>query len=442
MEAKKKNKLFYGWLIVFACLVVQAIPFGVAQNVQPQFIKFVCEGEGFTLTQFALIFTIGTIVSAFVSPFIGALFNNEKINIKILYSAGAVLSGGGFLLYTFCNSLWQYYSVAAVVQVGTAIISAIGVPVLINLWFKENTGFALGLAFAGGGIGNVFLQQIAAYLLSHEGYKSAYMFFGILSMVVAFPIALVFIRKPKQVELENYAKELQAKKDTNNQTNNSDKVISWGFTIKELMSKPLFWIFLLGFFCVGIYVSSISVQFMNYLYSIGFNAQYVGNIGSVFAACSIAGNLGGGTLFDKIGINKCLILGGILVVTCGISLLFVGSIPALGYLFAACLGFSVYAYIISPSYLTGKLFGNKQYGTILGIINIFFALGYSIGSIIFSLIIDNIGSYTVAWIYAIVATVIAYVCLLGAAINFKKLAAAKQAESNSSINQEIASSNT
>lgn len=432
MVAKKKNKLFYGWLIVFACLIVQAIPFGVAQNVQPQFIKFVCEGEGFTLTQFALIFTIGTIVSAFVSPFIGALFNNQKINIKILYSAGAALSGGGFLLYAFCNSLWQYYSVAAVVQVGTAVISAIGVPVLINLWFKENTGFALGLAFAGGGIGNVFLQQIAAYLLSNRGYKEAYMFFGILSMVVAFPIALVLIRKPKPNELEAYTAQLQSKKTADNKTKNSESVITWGYTIKELTSKPLFWVFLIGFFCVGVYVSSISVQFMNYLYSIGFDAQYVGNIGSVFAACSIAGNLGGGTLFDKIGINKCLVLGGILVVTCGVSLLFVGSIPILGYLFAACLGFSVFAYIISPSYLTGKLFGNKQYGTVLGIINIFFALGYSIGSIIFSLIIDHIGSYTVAWTYAIVGTIIAYICLLGSAIGFEKLASAKKAEADNS----------
>lgn len=46
------------------------------------------------------------------------------------------------------NKLYAYYVIAAIVQVGNAIVSAIGVPTLINSWFKFNKGTALGIAFA------------------------------------------------------------------------------------------------------------------------------------------------------------------------------------------------------------------------------------------------------------------------------------------------------
>ena len=59
-QPKGKKTFFYGWVIVASCMLIQAIPFGVAMNVQPQFINFVTNGEGFTLTQFSLVFTIVT----------------------------------------------------------------------------------------------------------------------------------------------------------------------------------------------------------------------------------------------------------------------------------------------------------------------------------------------------------------------------------------------
>lgn len=159
-DNKKQSKLFYGWVIVAACLLIQAIPFGVASNLPPTFTNYVVNAEGFSYTSFTLIFTIGTFVSAFASPFIGKLFT--KVNAKLLFIIGSIFVGGVFMLYSIAgNRLFAYYAIAAVVQVGNAIVSAIGVPTLINAWFKVNKGTALGIAFCGGGVGNIFLQALA-----------------------------------------------------------------------------------------------------------------------------------------------------------------------------------------------------------------------------------------------------------------------------------------
>ena len=122
LNQNKSKKFATGWLIVVACMLIQAIPFGVASNIQPQFVSYVVEEKGFTLAGFSLIFTLGTIVSAVASPFIGMMFN--KISAKTMYLLGAILSGGGFLAFSMCQELWQFYIVAGIVQVGTSIISS------------------------------------------------------------------------------------------------------------------------------------------------------------------------------------------------------------------------------------------------------------------------------------------------------------------------------
>ena len=103
LNQNKSKKFATGWLIVVACMLIQAIPFGVASNIQPQFVSYVVEEKGFTLAGFSLIFTLGTIVSAVASPFIGMMFN--KISAKTMYLLGAILSGGGFLAFSMCQEL-------------------------------------------------------------------------------------------------------------------------------------------------------------------------------------------------------------------------------------------------------------------------------------------------------------------------------------------------
>lgn len=41
-----KKKFSTGWLIVVACMLIQAIPFGVASNIQHQFVSYVVEENG------------------------------------------------------------------------------------------------------------------------------------------------------------------------------------------------------------------------------------------------------------------------------------------------------------------------------------------------------------------------------------------------------------
>ena len=411
MEKTKNNKkqFFYGWAIVVACMLIQAVPFSIAANLQPAFTNYVMAGEGFTLAQFSLIFTIGTVVSAVCSPFIGKLYSSPKANIKLLYVLGICILGGGFAAFSLAgDNIFAYYALSILVQIGSAIVSAIGVPTLINGWFAENKGLAMGLAFSGGGLGNMILQLLAGKWLPTIGYQQTYFRFGMIAIVVALPIALFVLRLPRSEA------ELAANVSKNKSKKSNTVSSQWGYTFAEVSKMKFFWIFAASFIFVGLYVGGLALQFIPYLQRLEANGTFLlgaSTVAASFGLFSMFGNLFGGVLFDKLGITKSLALAAVLVLSSATCLIFVPQVNVLGYVFAIFIGISMYSYIIGPSYLTGALFGNKEFGTILGIVQIFFATGFGVGSTLFGFIVDMAG-YNAGWISTIIYAALAYGGLL------------------------------
>ena len=166
-----------------------------------------------------------------------------------------------------------------------------------------------------------------------------------------------------------------------------------------------------GFFFVGIYVAALSVQYPAYLHL--NEAVNTGIIGSIFAICSLGGTIVGGNLFDKIGPFKAMGIAGVIVLISNLSLIFAIDVTPLAYVFAVAKGLSIFAYTIGPALLVGKLFGNKEYAGVLGMVQLVFGVGFAAGSSIFGIVVDKMG-YGVAWWAIVGAVILAYVGILSA----------------------------
>lgn len=424
---EKKKGIQKGWIIVLAALLIQAIPFGVASNIQPLFISPVTQEFGFSLTGFSLLFTIGTIVSALAAPFIGKLFG--KINLKVMYLVGSVLTGAGFMAFSLAKELWQFYLIAGIVQVGVSVISAIGIPLLINSWFDGSVrGKALGIAFAGGPIGNIFLQQLATRSLVANGPSKSYLIFGIAALVVSLPIALFMLRMPKD------ASEIVTGNKSNDDADiNSTKEEEASITLKEAQKMKPFWMIGLGFAFIGVFISAYSVQYANYFTAeLGLEPAVIGLTGSIFAFCGLVGSLVGGFLFDKLGTVKTLVISGIAFLGAGISIMFAGQNVIFAHLFSAIRGLGVFVYMMTPAVLVGQYFGKKEYGAILGMLNLMFAVGFSLGSVLFSMFVSGFG-YNMTWIIMAGFVLAAFVALIGACKGMEKINKERKAKLESKI---------
>ena len=228
------------------------------------------------------------------------------------------------------------------------------------------------------------------------------------------------------------------KKGNDKEENNSDVSVDWGYSLKEVKSLKYFWILALGLFFLGMYVSVLAVQYPAYLKNfLKVDPMIVGMVGSTFALFSLGGNLFGGVIFDKLGITKGLMVAFGLAGTSCLALMNAGSIPMLAPVFAALKGLSVFAYMMGPSLLTGSFFGKKEFGAILGVVQIFFAVGFAAGSSIFGLLVDNMG-YSVAWIFVFAFIVVCYVSLITASIGMTKLNKERISKLQASTSSDVA----
>ena len=396
------------YFMVFICMFIQAVPYAIAQNIQPLFVPYVVEQFNFSLASFSLIFTFGALASSLFSPFLGKLFG--KVNIKLIFIAGTVISSVAFIAFGIANTLPEFYIYAAIQQVGCLLFSSLGVPFIINNWFPaKGRGQALGIAFSGGALGNVFLQQLTSYSLATQGPSASYVIFGIASLLVSLPIVLLFIRLPKKSEVSSI------KDDEQQVTEIQDE----GLSANEVRKNKYFWIFSIGYFIIAIAVSALSTQYATYFTAeLHFNALLVGTLGSVFAACCLIGNLSGGVLFDKLGTFKTMFIAMILQVIAILAMLVAKSIPTVAFLFSIGYGLNVYSYMSAPAFMASDVFGKKEVSVKLGIINLIFWGGYAAGSGLFGIIVDEL-SFTAAWITLLGCTVIGYWLLLTGVKGYK-----------------------
>lgn len=411
MAKSGSNKKQY--FMIFVCMLMQAIPFGVAQNIQPLFIPYVVKEFNFSLAAFSLIFTFGALASSICSPFLGKLFG--KVNIKILFIAGTVLSSLGFLGFGLVKSLPLFYALSAVTQIGCVLFSGLGVPYVINHWFpKKGRGTALGIAFAGGSIGNVFLQPIVSNMLAQKGSAFSYITFGIFSLIVSLVIVLLFIRLPKAGEIQE---------DTTQNANSSQaKVVKTfeGLGAAATRKNKYFWTFGIGYALIGVAIAACSTQYASYFrLSLHLDSKLIGILGSTFALFCLIGNVGGGRLFDKLGSFNTMLIGCILQGVAIIGMLLASTSHSFAFLFSICYGLCVFSYMSGPAFMATDVFGRKDSSVNLGVLSLFFAVGFALGSTIFGEFVQLVG-FKIAWVAMLVFLAVGYFLLLSSIKLFKK----------------------
>lgn len=402
VDTKKRSKQF---MIVFGCMLLQAIPFGLAQNVPPLFMSYLREDFGFTLSNVSLIFTIGMIVSSILSPVGGKLYS--KLSIRKVMIIGMIISVSGLFMNAFSTELWQFYIANSIVQTGCVIYSNLGVAYLIGTWFDHKDKVrALGIAFAGGSIGNFFLQPIFASLLqkmasgSVPGLHKVYFIGALASLITGLLVLLFFIHDNKDIQTQS------------DEADSNEAIALKGIGAKRTMQLKSFWLLAIGMFFVGINVSAQSVQYANFFTEVGMGS-IIGTAGMTFAISCLIGNVGGGMLFAKIGISRAMILGFILQLLSCVSMIALNfmHLPVLCYVWAVLYGLSVYVYMSGPATMVQGLFGMKESNETLGIFNLFFGVGFALGSLLFGIVVDST-NYVMSWAMILGFIILGFAILL------------------------------
>src|SRR5215475_4517771 len=138
-------------------------------------------------------FSFGFLVSAVLSPIVGWVVDTRGPRIVIL--TGALLLAAGLLFATSMERPWHLYATLGVLVGGGANMMTYTVhSQFLPNWFVRRRGLAIGIAFAGAGVGAVLLLPWLQTIILTEGWRASCVAMGWLVLFGIAPVTF-FVRK-------------------------------------------------------------------------------------------------------------------------------------------------------------------------------------------------------------------------------------------------------
>lgn len=398
----QKGKMFYGWWIVIACFLNMTFFFTPIVNLVSLFTDPVSTDLSINRATFTYYFTILTLASMLTAPFAGKLM--RKFDIRVYLTFFAILGGVSYFGFALSSNIIMFYIFGALQGVALIAGSIIPASVLITNWFNEKRGLSLGIALAGSGFGGIILSPVINWLITDFGWRTTYIIVGVLILIFTLPFTIFVIRfKPSDIGLtplgEAPVKDPSQVKELK------------GMLQKDALKTPSFWLLALAIVVTGIVVNTMIINLIPYLTDIGATTQRAAFILSISSAMVIVGKLLVGRLFDKLSLFVALVLLSVCNVLSFVSLFGAESLlGGIGY--AVFTGFGATALTIAPSYVTAKLFGEKDFGSIFGVVTLFSSLGTALSPIASGILYGINNSYSLVLNVLIVLSVVGLILFI------------------------------
>jgi MFS family permease len=388
---------FYGWIIVAVTFVTMAI--GV--NARTSFSLFfppIIDEFGWDQGVIAGAFSFGFLVSGAVSPLIGRAM--DRFGPRIVMELGVALMGGGLLLAPLTTQPWHLYlTIGVMVGAGSVCLGYSGQSLFLPNWFNRRRGLAIGLAFAGVGIGSVTLLPWVQHMIGQTGWRTACTAMGIMILVVLAPINLLLRKRPQDIGLEP---------DGDAAPSASARPVSYvvdavwagtDWTWGRAVRTARFWWIALGYFC-GLYIwYAVQVHQTKYLLDIGFSPNVaVWALGAV-SLLGIPGQIALGHLSDRIGREWIWAVSCAGFAICFAALVALKYFPVLSLVYLMVLAQGALGYGVTSimGAVVLEIFQGKSYGSIFGTIMIAALAGGAAGPWVTGVLHDFYGDYTLAF---------------------------------------------
>ncbi len=398
MRNQIRLPFFYGWIIVVVTFVTMAI--GVnARTAFSLFFPPIIDEFGWERGVTAGAFSFGFLVSAAVSPLIGRLM--DRAGPRAVMELGVALMGSGLLLAPLTTEPWHLYlTIGVMVGAGSVCLGYSGQSLFLPNWFIRRRGLAMGLAFAGVGIGSMTLLPWVQLMIEQTGWRTACTAMGILVVVVLAPINLLLRKRPEDIGLEpdgDAAPSASSAKPISNIVDPLWAGTDW--TLRRALRTARFWWISLGYFA-GLYIwYAVQVHQTKYLLDIGFSPGVaVWALGAV-SLLGIPGQIWLGHLSDRVGREWIWTAACAGFAICFAALIALKSVPSLMlvYLMVVAQGALGYGLTSIMGAVVLEIFQGKHFGSIFGMVMLAALAGGAAGPWLTGFLHDLTGSYTVAF---------------------------------------------
>ena len=403
----RRLPFFYGWIIV----AVTFVTMGIGVNARTSFSLFfapILDEFGWERGVTAGAFSFGFLISAVLSPLMGKLM--DRTGPRTVMEIGVVLMGVGLLLAPLTKEPWHLYvTIGVLVGAGSVCLGYSGQSLYLPNWFIRRRELAIGLAFAGVGVGSVTLLPWVQLAIDGAGWRSASTAMGLMILIVLAPLNLLLRKRPEDLGLKpdgDSGAGPAAAAQSADVVDHAWAAVDW--TLGRALKTARFWWLALGYFC-GLYVwYAVQVHQTKYLVEIGFSSTVSAWALGFVSLVGIPGQIALGYISDRIGREWVWTISTVGFAICFALLIALQHMPVLGllYLMVFTQGFLGYGLTSIMGAVVAEIFQGRNFGTIFGTV-MFVALGGgAAGPWLTGLLHDRYGDYTLAFSISIVLSLL------------------------------------
>ena len=381
-ERVEQEQPTYGWVIVFAGLIISLCMYGVIESFAIMF-KPIAEQFAWDRGTVSVASMISWTSFGISSLICGRL--SDRFGSKWVIITGGLFFVAGTFLMSQVQSLWQLYVYFGVVlAIGR---SATGVPMvaLVTKWFVKRQGLALAIAQSQN-VGSAVFAPLAVFLLAHNDWRWSYIWLGVITLIV---LPLSILMRDKKIE--------PARAQPTGFTRADVHATTPGMTLGEAMRTRAFWTLNLMVLGCCMCHSCILLHGFNHMTDVGVLESVAARVVMLMAVSGMIGKIINGLLADRIGAKWAIAL--FLGLQAVMIPFFIEARQAPSfYSWAILFGLGFGGPMPVYAMLFREYFGTRAIGTILGAFFMVASIGMGSGGMMGGFLHSEFGDYVVPFL--------------------------------------------
>ncbi|MGH8336749.1 MAG: MFS transporter, partial [Gammaproteobacteria bacterium] len=336
------------WMIAATLFVALFFLWG-SFNTSPIFVGALLKSFHWSHARVAWIPAILALSVGFTSPVAGSLL--DRFEAPFVMTTGAILAAAGLIAAGHSHTFGGLFCSTILFGIGLGASTWLAASVVIANWFGERRGTVLGLATAGMESGGMAMSMLAGYMITHSGWRAAYLALSIPALVIVVPL-LAFVVRTRPI-------------DQRGRTVAEAGRALPGLEVAEALRTRAFWMLAVAECAYGAAVGGTFIHLVAYLQLLNYREATAVMVVSILLGMAAIGKPTMGLLGDKIGGRNALGVGFILMAGAILSLLNLRH-PALLIPYMLLAGLSGAAPVALVPMVLAETLGLRRFGTLFG----------------------------------------------------------------------------
>lgn len=405
MADRTSRRFYYGWVIVAVCGVTLLVTFGIRLSFTVFFVSLT-EAFGWTRASTSLVFSVTMIVFALASIPTGMAM--DRWGARIVFVIGAAVLAAGLILSSRINTLTELILAYGVVAgLGITILGLAQQAALLAAWFRRRLGLAIGLAFAGTGLGSMILTPSVQFVIANDDWRAAYRFLALLALCLIPLLALFVRRSPQSMGLRLVDYDAPRNGERHLQT------VDFSWTAGRAMRTRAFWLVIIAALGAIGPLRMLTVHQLAVAAGAGVDRLYAASVIGLAGGISAAAFIFFGYISDRIGRRRAYLIGSLFLISAIIILASLRAPEQRQWLlfYALMLGLGEGSRSSLVTAVASDLFPGPALGTINSAVGAAFGAGAAFFPWLAGRIFDLRGAYTVAFLAGIVVIAVSTAAL-------------------------------